>query len=402
MKKNEDPFSFLKEIRILDLADEKASFCTKLFADLGACVIKIEKPGGDPSRRMGPFYENSPHPERSLFFWYNNTNKKSITLDLDQEIGRKIFRQLVKKADIMVETFPPGYLDRIGLGFETLREIHPKLVFVSVTNFGQNGPRKQYKSCDLVASAFGGSMYITGPPSIPLAPFGEQSFYLSSLYAAVAILLALRKRAQTGKGDHFDISLQEAVTSTLDPVMVRYFFEKTVPQRQGSIHWDQSFCILPCKDGHMLMTPFQKWETLVEWMEGEGMAEDLKDEEYGQEEYRRRHFDHIFEVLQKWAKTHTVKELWELGQLMRFPWAPVQSPKQVLDSPQLQARRFFVDLNHPEVGRLIRLPSLPFRNSAVNFWKRAPWVGEDNDQIYRKELGLSDEELARLSATKAI
>lgn len=402
MNKCGQPFGFLGGMCILDLADEKASFCTKLLADLGARVIKMEKPGGDPSRQMGPFYKNPSSPAWSLFFCYNNTNKRSITLDLEQESGREIFRRLIKKTDVLVETFQPGYLDGIGLGFEALREIHSQLILVSVTNFGQNGPRKQYKSCDLVASAFGGAMYVTGPPSIPLAPFGEQSYYLASLFAAVAILLAFRKRAQTGKGDHIDISLQEAVTSALDPVMVRYFYEKTIPQRQGSVHWDQSFCILSCKDGHMLMTPLQKWETLVEWMEGEGMAEDLINEKYKQEEYRRQQFDHISEVLQKWAKTHTMEELWKLGQLMHFPWAPVQSPEQVLMSPQLQARGYFVDINQPETGLCIRLPRGAFKNLAVNDWKMAPRAGEDNDQIYRKELGLSDEELAKLSATKAI
>ncbi len=402
MKKSEEPFSFLRGIRVLDLADEKASFCTKLLADLGAYVIKVEKPGGDPSRQMGPLYENSPYPERSLFFCYNNTNKKSITLDLEQENGRKIFRQLVKKADIIVETFPPGYLDGIGLGFERLKEIHPKLIFASVTNFGQNGPRNQYKSCDLVASAFGGSMYVTGPPSTPLRPFGETSYYFASLFAAVAILLALRKRGQTGKGEHIDISLQEAVTSTLEHVMVRYFFEKAIPQRQGNVHWDRSFCILPCKEGHILAAPFQKWDTLVEWMAGEGMAEDLKEEKYNEEAYRRQHIDHIIQVLEKWSTTHTAGELGQLGQLMRFPWAPIQSPGQVLESPQLQARGFFVKLYHPEIDRSIRYPQGPFQNMTTPSMERAPLVGEDNGPIYREELGLSDQELTRLSTAKVI
>jgi len=245
-------------------------------------------------------------------------------------------------------------------------------------------------------------MYVTGPPSVPLAPFGEQSYYLASLFAAVAILLALRKRGQTGRGEHIDLSLQEAVTSTIEHVMIRYFSEKTIPKRQGNIHWDRSFCILPCKDGHMLITPFQNWDTLVEWMAGEGKVEDLHEEKYKGEEYRRQHFDHIMEVLKKWTKSHSVQELWELGQLMRFSWAPVQSPRQVLESPQLQGRGFFEKRHHPEFNQWIRYPKGPFLNWAVSSWKRAPRVGEDNDQIYRKELGLSDEELAGLSAAQAM
>ncbi len=255
MKELEKRNWFLEEIRVLDLADEKTSFCTKLLADSGAQVIKIEKPGGDPSRMMGPFGESLPQSEKSLFFLYNNTNKLSITLNLEHEEGRKIFRHLLKRADVVVETFPPGYLQSLGLGFVALKEINPKLIMISVTGFGATGPLNQYKSCDLVASASGGAMYVSGLPSAPLKPYGEQSYYTASLFAAIAILLALRKRVRTGQGEHIDISLQEVVISTLEHVMVRYFYEKIIFQSQGSLHWNFSFCILPCKDGLISTDP---------------------------------------------------------------------------------------------------------------------------------------------------
>ncbi len=268
----------LNGIHVLDLADEKASFCSKLLADMGAYVIKVERPGGDPSREIGPFLGNSPHPERSLFFYHNNTNKLGITLNLEHSAGREIFCRLIKRTDIVVETFPPGYLKGLDLDFEVLEEINPKLILVSVTGFGQDGPRNQYKSCDLVASAYGGSMYVSGSPSTPpLKPFGEQSYYTSSLFTAIGILLALRKRIHSKKGEHIDISLQEAVVSTLDHVMVRYFYEKFVSKRQEGLSWNNTSCILPCKNGYIFITLFQQWETLVEWMESEGMAEDLTD-----------------------------------------------------------------------------------------------------------------------------
>lgn len=208
----------------------------------------------------------------------------------------------------------------------------------------------------------------------------------------------------TGKGEHIDISLQEAVVSTLEHVMVRYFYEKVVSQRQGARHWNHSFSIFPCEDGYILMTPFQQWETLVEWMDREGMAEDLKDERYRAEAYRLGHFDHIVEVLGRWTRTHTAKELFELGQLMAFPWAPVYSPLEVLDNPQLKARQFFVEVDHPETGRSFKYPGVPYRfkHGSLNEWKRAPFVGEDNIKIYQSELGLSDEELKRLSCMGVI
>jgi benzylsuccinate CoA-transferase BbsE subunit len=279
------------------------------------------------------------------------------------------------------------------------------LIWVSVNGFGRNGPRSQYRSCDLIASAYGGQMYVTGSPSTPpLKPFGEQSYYSASLFAAVGILLALRKRAQSGKGEHLDLSLQESVVSTLDHVMVRYFYEQTVPKRQGNVYWNHSFSILPCRDGHILITPFQQWETLVEWMESEGMAEDLGDENYRQAEYRLAHVDHILRVLEQWTRTHTAKELFESAQLMRFPWAPVSPPNEVLRNPQLEAREFFVDVEHPEREASISYPGSPYQFSrfSPSRWKRAPLIGEDNVQIYQKELGLSDEEYRRLSSLGVI
>jgi crotonobetainyl-CoA:carnitine CoA-transferase CaiB-like acyl-CoA transferase len=397
--------NLLKGLQVLDLADEKASFCSKLLADLGARVIKIERPGGDPSREIGPFPEDSQSPEKSFFFFHNNTNKLGITLNLEHEGGKEIFFKLLQKADILVETFPPDYLRQKGLGFEFLGLVNKRLIHISATGFGKNGPRSQYKSCDLVASAFGGQMYVTGSPSTtPLKPFGDQSYYTLCLFAAVSILIALRKRARTGKGEHIDISLQEAAVSALDHVMVRYFYENTIAKRQGGVYWNHSFCILSCKDGHILLAPFQQWETLVEWMDSEGMAEDLRDKEYREEGYRDSRINHILQVLEQWTRTHTVQELFESGQLMRFPWAPIYPLKEVLNSPQLKARSFFVDVEHPELKRSISYPGSPYKfsNSPTGRWKRAPLIGEDNVLIYQGELGLSDEELQTLSSLGVI
>jgi crotonobetainyl-CoA:carnitine CoA-transferase CaiB-like acyl-CoA transferase len=405
MEVKEEKGGLLNGIQILDLADEKASFCSKLLADLGAYVIKVERPGGDASRKIGPFYQNEPSPERSLFFWYHNTNKWGITLDIEQNEGKKIFLKLLKKTDIVVETFLPGYLDQLGLGFDVLRKVNSKLILVSVTGFGQNGPRSHYQSCDSVASAFGGQMYVSGSPSTPpLKPFGEHSYYTASLFGAIAILLALRRRDQCGKGEHIDISLQEAVLSTLDHVMLRYFNEKRIPKRQGTLYWNDSFFILPCKDGNILMAPFQQWETLVEWLDSEGMAGDLKEEKWHEEDYRLRNFNHVIEVLERWTKMHTAEELFELGQLMRFPWAPVYSSRKVLESPQLRERNFFIDVNHPEMDTSFKYPGIPYPLSphSLNRWKRAPLIGEDNVRVYQKVLGLSKKELQRLSSIHVI
>ena len=389
----------LSSLRVLDLADEKASFCSRLLANMGARVIKIEKPGGDPSRNIGPFRKGSLKSKNSLSFFYNNTNKLGITLDLEHREGKSLFLMMVRKTDVIVETFPPGYLEQIGLDFKVLAQVNPKHILVSVTGFGQNGPMRDLKSCDLVASAYGGQMYVSGSPSKPpLKAFGEQSYVAASLFAATGVLLALRKRAKTGKGEHIDISLQESVTATLEHVMVRYFSEGVIPRRQGSLHWNDAFTVLPCKDGFIHLTLFQQWETLIEWLDTEGMAEDLKDEKWRDEDYRRAHAEHVIKVLGWWTKTHTVDELFELGQRMRFPWAPVQSPGDVLRSPQLNGRDFFVEMDHPETGSVLKYPGVPYKFSRgfIHKKKPAPLPGEDNVMIYQKELGIAEAELKRL------
>lgn len=397
--------NLLAKMRILDLAEGKAAFCAKLLADLGAEVIKLERPGGEPSRRVGPFLGDSPHPERSLSFLYHNSNKKGVTLNLENAAGREVFLRLVPRVDVVVESFPPGTLNNLGLSLKNLLGVNPRLILASITGFGQNGPRSRFKSCDLVASAFGGQMYVSGSPSTPpLRAAGEQSYYAASLYAAIGILLALRKRARSGQGAHIDLSMQEAVTSTLEHVLVRYFYEKTIARRQGGLYWNDSFGIFPCQDGHILVTPMQNWETLVEWMASEGMAEDLQEERWQEEAYRRQHIDHILEVLQRWTQTQTVGKLFELGQFLRFPWAPVHSLADVGQDPHLQARGFFLDMLYPETGRGIKSAGLPYQFSSASPgpWKPAPRIGEDNREIYQKELGLTEEEWQRLSSLQVI
>jgi benzylsuccinate CoA-transferase BbsE subunit len=405
MKSDPESAAPLRGIQVLDLADEKASFCSKLLAALGARVIKIEKPCGDASRSTGPFWKDSPHPERSLTFWFNNANKLGVSLNIEKRAGREILLRALKKTDILIETFTPGYLAGVGLGFEVLSGTNPGIILVSVTGFGQTGPHSTYKSCDLIAAAMGGQMYVTGDPSRPpLKLYGEQSYCTASLVAVISILLALRRRNMTGKGEHIDISLQEAVSSTLEHVMIRYFHDHVIADRQGSFSWNREFCIVPCKDGFMLVTLFRHWNTLVGWMDSEGMADDLIDDTWQDEAYRLEHVDHIVEVVRRWTRAHTTRELFEIGQLMHFPWAPIQSPKDVLESPQLKARGFLFPVEYPEIKARVPCPNLPFRYSSLELQspERAPLLGEHNAEVLRGELGLSDKEIEQLRSEGVI
>lgn len=379
---------FLSGLRVLDLADERASFCSRLLAELGADVIKLERPGGE---------QNQQDSERDPSYFYHNCNKRGITLDLNIKKGRDLFIRIVKGCDVIIESFAPKNLEEWGLEYERLKTENPAIIHVKVSDFGPIGPRSQYKGCDLIASACGGHMAVTGPPQgPPLGIYGKQSYYAASLFAACAILLAILKRNRTGEGEHLEITLHEAVTSTLEHVMVRYFAEHLIPGRTGSEHWDDLFFSIPCKDGFIQMSIFQHWETLVELMDQDNAACDLGEEKWMDEKYRRQHKEHVLQIVGKWTKRFTLKELFEMGQAMRFPWAPIQGPNEILSCPQLKARGFFNKEKFDE--QTVSMPGLPFKLSAHpdKSSSPAPATGEHNLTVYRDEFGIDENEIKEL------
>ncbi len=331
----------LSDYRVLELTDEKALLCGRLLAEMGAEVIRIEK-------------------AESPFRW-ENLSKKSVTLNIEAKACQGLFQGMVEKADVLVESTPPGHLEPLGLSYSQLSKINPRLIMASITPFGQDGPYRDYKANDLVAGALGGQLYVNGEPEKPpLKLFGNQSYYLGSLFATIGILMALYNRHSSGKGQHIDISLQECVAASLDQVLVRYFYEGTVVQRQGSLHGRGMFRAFACQDGYVLLSMFYQWPTLVEWLDAEGMAEDLTDKKWLSRDYRLKHLDHIIKVLERWTKSHTRAELVERGQAMRFPWAEVASVSDLLSSPQLKSRNFWLDVEHE--GKKYKLPATPLKH----------------------------------------
>jgi len=391
----------LAGVRAIDLCDAKGAFSTKLLADLGAEVIKVQRPDQNSETDRNP----AEQPGQDPVYFYQNTNKLAISLNYLLPAGRDLLTDLIAKSDVVVESFAPGYLDGIGLGFDALRKHRSDLIMASITWFGQTGPRKKDAACDLTVAAAGGQAHVTGAPGLPpQAPFGEQSHYVGSLYAAVGILLALQGRRRDGKGRHIDISLQEAAASTLDHVWPRYFHGSLVSQRSGGRHWDDLFHILPCKDGFIHLTVFHQWHTLVDWLDGEGMAEDLTEEKWQTEDFRRDHGAHVIKVLTKWTRTHTVDELFHLAQLMGFPWAPVSAPVEVPASVQLQSRKFFRHSPTPDGSTTVTYPGVPYRFSPPFKLpeKRTTFHGEHNGTFYQEMLGLDPEVLAELASKGVI
>ena len=386
LNKHGNGTSALSGERVLDLTDEKGMLCSRLLADMGAEVIRAEKVGGVSAG--------------SASFEVNNLGKRSVTLNLEVEPGQKILRQLVKTADVLVESYQPGYLESLGLGYPALSQINPRLIMASLSGCGQDGPYRDYHSDDMVALALGGQMSVCGEPQLPpLKPFGRQAYYSACLFSAIGIMLALWHRHTSGKGQYIDISRNECVAATLDHVLVRYFYQGVVAKRQGNLYWNNAFRTFPCRDGYILLSLFQQWETLVEWLDDEGMADDLTDKKWLDRERRLEQFDHIIGVLERWTRSHTVSELVAKGQLMGFPWAEITSIPQLVASPQLEERGFWVQVEHPETGRKNIFPGVPCKlgRSPWRAGSRIPAPGEHNVEIYHGDLGLSGQEIEALT-----
>ncbi len=403
--------------RVLDLTDEKGILCTKTLADLGADVIKIEPPGGDPVRNIGPFYHDIPHPEKSLYWFTFNTNKRGITLNLQTQDGRDIFRSLTKTADFVVETFPPGHLDKLGLAYDALSTLNSRLIMTSITPFGQSGPYRDFKGSDIVGMAMGGLMCLCGDPDRPPVRIStSQAYAQAGIQAAVGSLIAHYHREMTGEGQWVDASVQEAVTIATDNAQQAWNLTGTTMGRQGSGRTSFGRYLemrYPCKDGHVscVMLGADAFEASVEWMAGEGMAGDLTDPKWkerftpeGLRETSQEELDHQKEIMNSFFMTHTKAELYKEGQARKLELTPMSTPKDLLEDAQLAARDYFVPVDHPELDDVITYPGAPFKMSRtpLKISRRAPLIGEHNEEIYEKELGFSKEELNKLKATGVI
>jgi len=400
--------------------------CGKILGDIGADVIKIEPPGGEPARNIGPFYKDIPDPEKSLYWFAFNTSKRGTTLDIENPQGRDIFRKLVQTADFVIESFEPGYMASLGLDYPALEKINPGIIMTSITPFGQTGPHAHHKAYDMIAWAMGGYMYVTGdpPPGPPYRISLPQSGLLGSLHAAMATMIAYYHREVTGEGQHIDTSMQEASIYPLNQAAEIWDFNHINVLHMGD-HWlsprpsppgiAYTRIHYPCKGGtvsYMLggggqMGLVMSSATMVEWADSEGMAGDLKDFDwrtYNGSQITQEELDNIYEVILKFTATKTKEELFQKAVEKAMILAPVNSAKDVVESPQIAAREFLVPVEHPELGDSITYPGAPVKLSDAT-WKisrRAPLIGEHNSEIYQGELGYSGEEVARLKSAGII
>jgi crotonobetainyl-CoA:carnitine CoA-transferase CaiB-like acyl-CoA transferase len=414
--------TLLGPYRALDLTNDKGFLCGRILADLGADVIKIEKPGGDPARKLGPFYRDILDSEKSLYWFAYNLNKRGITLDIDTVDGRDLFKRLVKTTDWVIESFDPGYMQGIGLGYEALSQINRRIIVTSITPFGQSGPYRDYKGSDLVVSALSGYLYLTGNRDRAPVRVGFPQVYLhAAAIAAGGSMTALFYRETTGEGQHVDVAAQqvqsiEAVTATCTWDLLRINEE-----RQGSdLHRPGTNFVMPahyeCQDGYVYFTLWggatgaRGNQELVRWMDNEGLATDfLRSIDWQHLDLAKREVDQeyvngIIEPVTKFFKLHTKRELLEGAVKRHIMLFPLGSAKDTLESSQLAAREYWVEVEHPELGDTITYPGpfIKLSETPVAIKRRAPLIGEHNEEIYMNELGLTRKELLTLKQAGVI
>lgn len=380
------------DLRVLELADEKGQWCGKLLADLGADVIKIEPPGGSPERQIGPFYEDVPGPERSLRFWHYNTSKRGVTLDLETEDGRERFRQLVRDADVVLETHKPGYMASLGLGYEALKALNPRLIMCSLTDFGQTGPWRDYAGSDLIHLAAGGQMASCGyseehvADAPPIAPGGGNAWHMGSHYAYIAILAAVNHRDYTGRGQYIDSSVHGACALTTEGHVPQWIYAKTIFKRRTGGNGSQRPTLgnqFVNAGGTARFTP-PALKVYVDWMAQYDLAEDLTDEQYSEQQFINEHRDHILEVIDRFYTKMETEELTRGAQERGFPTGPVRAAEDNLDDPHWKDRGFWVEVEHPEIGRTVTYPGAAaiYTASPWQISRRAPLLGEHNAEVF--------------------
>ncbi|MBI2172341.1 MAG: CoA transferase [Chloroflexi bacterium] len=403
--------SALADLRVLDLSTLVAGpYCTKLLADFGADVIKVEPLSGDPARSLAPFFGDHPSLEGSLLHLYLNTSKRGVTLDLSLPTGRVLLQKLVAWADVLVESFKPGTLDALGLGYKDLSKIKPSIVVVSVTPFGQDGPYKGYRGSEIVEFALGGFMYTYGEyERPPLKHGGHQVQYHTGVNASVATMVAVYHQRATGEGQHVDVSSIETQAATLRDTTSLYAYMGAIrrrsPKEEVTGEGGQGNMVAS-KDGYFMGGEgglpraglrTVEWDEVVDFLGNEELRS------FATEEERRRRRGELRAILQETYAKRAKYDIVEGAQQHHFMFGPVETPADVVHSPQMAARGYFASVNHPTTGP-IPFPGRPFIMSETPWGAQrpAPLLGEHNHHVYCDLLGYTPQDLVSLHQLRVI
>jgi benzylsuccinate CoA-transferase BbsE subunit len=410
----EEKKCLVRSPRVLDLTDRNGYLCGRILADLGADVIKVEKPGGDSGRGIGPFYQRTPNGDRSLFWFAYNANKRGITLKIDSSEGKQILKTLAGKAEFIIESFPPGYMDELGLGYSDLCDINPRITYTSITPFGQTGPYKDFKASDLVIMAMSGLMHMTGRPGkAPLRISFPQSFLLAAAHAATASMIAYFYQETTGRGQHVDVSARECVVWEISNAIPSWKLNQKILKRVGSYmsgRWAdiKQKLLWKCKDGYVVFYILSGGfgvktnRGIVTWLQEEGLASKLLTDVdwtvFDMSKQTQEMQDQMEAPIAELFSRHTKSELYGEALKRKIMLCPVSTARDICENTQLHSRNFWAKVDHPEIPSEITYPG-PFAKlseTPLAMTRRAPLPGEHNLEIYEKELAFSKRDLGLL------
>jgi CoA:oxalate CoA-transferase len=386
----------LEGVKVLDFTQYLSGpHCTSVLSELGAEIIKVEMPGkGEPERQAMPM---TPKRESYQFLSYNR-GKKSITLNLKSPKGMEIAKNLTAKVDVLVENFAPGVLERLGLGYEEASKINPRLIYASISGFGQTGPRRNDVSYDVVAQAMGGLMSVTGyPDGEPLKAGISLGDYMGGYNGVIGILAALYYRTITGEGQAIDISMQDGIWAMVFPDRANYFDTHTVPKRFGNkLSSSAPFGAYNAKDGCVVICTITdpQWQKVLQAM---GREDLIGEQRYATRENRTKNMDEVDGLVQAWCEERTVEEIFSILKEFGVPCSPLPTFDQVANDPQLLSREMIVEVETPISGK-VKLSGSVYKMSKTpgNRKKIVPAVGEHNEEIYGGLLGIDAQELQKL------
>jgi CoA:oxalate CoA-transferase len=392
----------LTDLKVLEFADFiSGPYCTKLLSNTGAQVIKVERPGlGDKARSWGPFPQNLPHPEKSGLFLFLNTNKSSVTLNVETAAGLKIFRELLKWADVLVEDHAVKEMRSLGLTYQDVKAVNSSLVMTSITPFGQTGPFKDYKGNDLIAAHAGTEAFgnpdegVKDPVNLPpLKVPNHAADFMSGLTASAITMGAIIGQRKEKRGRHIDLSKQEAVASITRQQLAYYNVMEENPSREWGRKKFGGF-LYPCKDGYVVIWIGPHYHLVVKMM---GDPEWAKEPMFADPLQRNNYIIELNQLISAWTIEYTAAEVNDLALQHGVPCSLVRNVKDLVNDEQLAFRRFWQELDHPAAGK-IKYPGAPFQLSVTPaaFTRPAPLLGEHNEKVYCEMLGYTREQLVRM------
>ena len=404
-------------LTVVELADRRNQWAGKLLADGGARVIQIEPIGGSPARWCGPFVEDKVDPDKCLDYWWNNTSKESVALDLERKSAQDLLKKLIARADVFLESAPPGTLAKLGLDYASVAG-NRALIYASLTDFGQDGPWRDLKMNDAAHLALGGQMSSTGysdPNETPIGGQGRQAWHMGCAFVLHGITAALFDRMTSGEGQYIDVAIHDACAIGTEAAVPQWMYYGQTMFRQTGMHANprrQPPLQLPTADGKYMIAVMQNfgkkvWDNLIKWMDEKGVTGELRDEKYSDEAFRMIEYRTgtvIRDAVGRLIAASNGEECFHRAQSYGISWGLVHAAEENYDIPHYQQRKYWRSIEHPQIGRAIPYPRGPIASDELQIEprSRAPHLGEHTRPVLAGDLGLREEEIAALTAAGAI